>query len=57
MALLALEEEQAVGPLVQAEAAEKECRICRETEEVGKLLALCPCGHRCSSYVPTAQRS
>jgi hypothetical protein len=29
------------------EAAEKECCICFNTEEVDKLLALVPCGHRC----------
>ena len=40
--LLTLEEEQSVGPLVETEAAEKVCCICRETEEVGKLLALVP---------------
>ena len=32
---------------VEAEAAEKECCICLKAEEVGKLLALVPCGHRC----------
>jgi interleukin-1 receptor-associated kinase 4 len=46
-ALQALEAERAVGPLVEAEAAEKECCICLKAEEVGKLLALVPCGHRC----------
>ena len=46
-ALRALEAERAVGPLVEAEAAEKECCICLKSEEVGKLLALVPCGHRC----------
>ena len=46
-ALQALEAERAVGPLVAAEAAEKECCICLKAEEVGKLLALVPCGHRC----------
>jgi serine/threonine protein kinase len=45
--LQALEAERAVGPLVEAEAAEKECCICLKAEEVGKLLALVPCGHRC----------
>jgi hypothetical protein len=39
--------ERAVGPLVEAEAAEKECCICLNAEEVGKLLALVPWGHRC----------
>jgi len=47
VALQALEAERAVGPLVEAEAAEKECCICLKAEEVGKLLALVPCGHRC----------
>jgi hypothetical protein len=46
-ALQALEAERAVGPLVEAEAAEKECCICLKAEELGKLLALVPCGHRC----------
>jgi interleukin-1 receptor-associated kinase 4 len=46
-ALQALEAERAVGPLVEAEAAEKECCIFLKAEEVGKLLALVPCGHRC----------
>ena len=46
-ALQALEAERAVGPLVETEAAEKECCICLKAEEVGKLLALVPCGHRC----------
>jgi serine/threonine protein kinase len=46
-ALQALEAERAVGPLVEAEAAEKECCICLRAEELGKLLALVPCGHRC----------
>jgi hypothetical protein len=46
-ALQALDAERAVGPLVEAEAAEKECCICLKAEEVGKLLALVPCGHRC----------
>jgi serine/threonine protein kinase len=46
-ALQALEAERAVGSLVEAEAAEKECCICLKAEEVGKLLALVPCGHRC----------
>ena len=46
-ALQALEAERAVGPWVEAEAAEKECCICLKAEEVGKLLALVPCGHRC----------
>ena len=46
-ALQALEAERAVGPLMAAEAAEKECCICLKAEEVGKLLALVPCGHRC----------
>jgi hypothetical protein len=46
-ALQALESERAVGPLVEAEAAEKECCICFKAEEVGKLLALVPCVHRC----------
>ena len=32
---------------VEAEAAEKECCICLKAEEVGKLLALVPYGHRC----------
>jgi hypothetical protein len=32
---------------VEAEAAEKECCICLKAEEVCKLLALVPCGHRC----------
>ena len=41
-----LEAERAVHPLVEAEAAEKECCICFKTEEVGKLLALVSCGHR-----------
>ena len=39
-ALQALEAEQAVGPLVAAEAAENECCICLRAEELGKLLAL-----------------
>jgi interleukin-1 receptor-associated kinase 4 len=46
-ALHALEAERVVRILVEAEAAEKECCICLKTEEVGKLLALVPCGHRC----------
>jgi serine/threonine protein kinase len=46
-ALQALEAERAVGLLAEAEAAEKECCICLQPEEVGKLLALVPCGHRC----------
>jgi interleukin-1 receptor-associated kinase 4 len=46
-ALQALEAEWAVGPLVKAEADEKECCICLKAEELGKLLALVPCGHRC----------
>jgi hypothetical protein len=46
-ALPALEAERTVGPLVEAEAAEKECCICLKAEEVGKLLALVSCGHRC----------
>jgi hypothetical protein len=46
-ALQALEAERAVGPLLEAEAAEKECCICLKAEEVSKLLALVPCGHRC----------
>ncbi len=46
-ALQAQEAKRAVGPLVEAEAAEKECCICLKAEEVGKLLALVPCGHRC----------
>ena len=46
-ALHALEAERAVGPWVEAEAAEKECCICLKAEELGKLLALVPCGHRC----------
>jgi hypothetical protein len=46
-ALQALEAERAVGPLVAAEAAEKECCICLKAEEVGKLLELVPCRHRC----------
>jgi hypothetical protein len=46
-ALQALEAERVVGPLVEAEAAEKECCICLKAEELGKLLALVPCGHRC----------
>ena len=33
--------------LVEAEAAQKECCICLKTEQLGKLLALVPCGHRC----------
>ena len=45
-ALQSLEAERAVGPLVEAEAAEKECCICLKAE-LGKLLALVPCGHRC----------
>ena len=43
----ALVAERAVGPLVEAEAAEKECCICLKAEELGKLLVLVPCGHRC----------
>jgi hypothetical protein len=43
-----LEAERAVGPLVEAEAAEKECCICLKVEELGNLLALVPCGHRCA---------
>jgi serine/threonine protein kinase len=55
-ALQALEAERAVRPLVEAEAAEKECCICLKAEEVGKLLALVPCRHRivcadCSALV------
>jgi serine/threonine protein kinase len=46
-ALQALEAERAVGPFMAAEAAEKQCCICLKAEEVGKLLALVPCGHRC----------
>jgi serine/threonine protein kinase len=46
-ALQALEAERAVGPVVEAEAAEKESCICLKVEEVGKLLALMPCGHQC----------
>jgi hypothetical protein len=46
-ALQALEAERVVRPLVEAEAAEKECCICLKAEEVGRLLALVPCGHRC----------
>jgi serine/threonine protein kinase len=46
-ALQTLEAEWAVGPLVEAEADEKECCICLKAEELGKLLALVPCGHRC----------
>jgi serine/threonine protein kinase len=45
--LQALEAGRAVGPLVEAEASEKECCICLKAEEVGKMLALVPCGHRC----------
>jgi hypothetical protein len=37
---------------VEAEAAEKEYCICLKAEEVGKLLALVPCGHRCESGDP-----
>jgi hypothetical protein len=36
-----------VGSLVAAEEAEKECCICLKAEEVGKMLALVPSGHRC----------
>jgi hypothetical protein len=43
-ALQALEAQRSVWPLVEAEAAEKECCICLKTEEVCKLLALVPCG-------------
>jgi hypothetical protein len=32
---------------LEAERAVKENCICLKTEEVGKLLALVPCGHRC----------
>jgi serine/threonine protein kinase len=32
---------------VEAEAVEKECCICLKVEEVGKLLTLVSCGHRC----------
>ena len=46
-ALQVLEAERAVGPLVESEAADKECCICLKAVEVGKLLALVPCGHRC----------
>ena len=46
-ALQALEAERAVGPLVEAEAVVKECCTCLKAEEVGKLLALVPCAHRC----------
>ena len=54
--LQALEAERPVGSWVEAEAAEKECCICLKAEEVGKLLALVPCGHRivcsdCSALV------
>ena len=41
-ALQALEAERVVGPLVEAEAAEKECCTCIKAEEVGQLLALVP---------------
>ena len=34
-ALQVLEAERAVGPLVEAEAAEKECCICLKAEEMG----------------------
>jgi interleukin-1 receptor-associated kinase 4 len=43
-ALQPLEAERAVGPLLEAEAAQKECCICLKAVEVGKLLALVPCG-------------
>jgi hypothetical protein len=46
-ALQALEAERAVGPLVEAETVVKVYCICLKAEEVGKLLALVPCGHRC----------
>jgi hypothetical protein len=42
-ALQALEAGRAVGPLVEAETAEKECCICLKAEEVEKLLAPVPC--------------
>jgi hypothetical protein len=45
--LQTLESEPSVGLLVEDEAAEKEYCICLKAEEVGKLLALVPCGHRC----------
>ena len=46
-ALQVLEAERAVGPLVEAEAPDKVCCIGLQAEEVGKFLALVPCGHRC----------
>ena len=54
--LKTLEPERVVGPLVETEAAEKECCICLKSEEVGKLLTLVSCGHRivcadCSALV------
>ncbi len=45
--LQALVAERTVGPLVEAEAAEKECCVCLKAEEVSKFLVLVPCGHRC----------
>jgi hypothetical protein len=38
--------ERAVRPLLEAEA-DAECCMCLKAEDVGKLLALVPCGHRC----------
>jgi hypothetical protein len=46
-ALQALVAERAVRPLVETDEAEKGCCIRLKAEEVGKLLALVPCGHRC----------
>jgi hypothetical protein len=45
--LQTLETERAVGPLVEEETVEKESCICLKAEEVGKLLTLVSCGHRC----------
>ena len=45
--LQVLQTEWVVGPLVEVEAGEKQCCICLKTEEVGKLLTLVTCGHRC----------
>ena len=44
-ALEALEAQRSVWPLLEAEAAEKECCICLKTEDMCKLLALVSCGH------------
>jgi hypothetical protein len=50
-ALQTLEAQRVMGPLVEAEAQEKECCICLKAEELGKLLVLVSCGQRCVSGV------